>query len=173
MKILSPDNTTVDINLIPDETNDYVRFSVLDLSKREDYDFYFQPLVYLETFNAPAVVLDIGGKTVQMPLLEPPNDWKILVGEPFIGELEPVSLEDLNSRDFSAFVFNPISSFMHSFQPVKIVDTYFDIKWHIPNMTTNYVLTVPLSDGPKPDCIYMVSGPTSRKFESVSIGDIL
>lgn len=173
MYILTPDNKPLKMDLIPDSIDEDIRYSVLDINNRKNYDFYFHPLVFLESYNAPAVVLQIGDNFVKMPCVEPPNDWKILIGEPEIGQIEAVSLEDINSRDFSAFCFNPISSYRPSYKPIRIVDTFPDIKWHMPTLQTNFILTVPLSSAPKPECVYFVTGATGRKLDSLDIGDII
>ena len=58
-------------------------------------DFFFVPLIYLESFSSPSAVLEImpgntsrdeGGK-IQMPL-----DWHILLGDPECGDLEILPL---------------------------------------------------------------------------------
>jgi hypothetical protein len=173
MYILTPENRSLNIELIPDKVDDDIRYSVLDLTNTKFYDFYFLPLVYLESFNAPSVVLQIGEHYIKMPCLEPPNDWKILIGEPELGMLEAVSLEDINSRDFMAFTFNPISSFRPAYAPIRIVDTFPDLKWFMPTLPTNYILTVPLENGEKPRCVYFVNGVTGRKVDSIDIADII
>ena len=172
MKLLTPENTTLDIDMIPDKIDEDIRYSVLDLQNNKNYDFYFLPLVYLESFNSPAVVLNIAGRLIKMPCIESPNDWKIIIGDPEIGKLEAISLEDINQRDFTAFSFNPISSFMYDFVQVDIVDTYNDIKWFMPTLPTNYVLTVPIEDGYKPKCVYFANGTTGRKLDYIDVGDI-
>lgn len=171
--ILTPENRSLQIELIPDKIDNDIRYSVLDINNSKNYDFYFLPLVYLESFNAPAVVLQIGQFYVKMPCLEPPNDWKILISDPEIGFLEAVSLEDINSRDFTAFCFNPISSFRPEYLPVRIVDTFPDLKWFLPTLPVNYILTVPLENKEKPKCVYFVNGVTGRKVDSLDISDIL
>ena len=67
---------------------------------------------------------------------------------------------------------NPISSFMYDFKPVRIIDTYNDIKWFMPTLPVNNVLTVPLNNKPKPDCVFFVNGVTGRKVDLIDIGDI-
>ena len=42
------------------EIDDDVRFSVLDNSDPKNPDFFFVPLIFLESFSAPAMVLEIG-----------------------------------------------------------------------------------------------------------------
>lgn len=173
MYILTPENKALNIELIPDKIDEDIRYSVLDLNNNKNYDFYFLPLVYLESFNAPAVVLQIGNHLIKMPCLEPPYDWKIMIGEPEMGVIEAVSLEDVNSRDFKAFCFNPISSFRPEYLDVSIVDTFPDLKWFFPTLHNNYILTVPLENKEKPKCIFFVNGITGRKVDSIDISDIL
>ena len=68
MKILTLDNTCFSLNNLPEELEEDVRFSVLDNSDPNEPDFFFMPLIFLESFSSPAIVLDIGGQEVQMPL---------------------------------------------------------------------------------------------------------
>ncbi|MGA1436552.1 MAG: hypothetical protein ACO35F_03645, partial [Ilumatobacteraceae bacterium] len=44
------------------------RFSVLDNSDPTDPDFFFVPLVFLESFNSPAIVMEINGNEILMPI---------------------------------------------------------------------------------------------------------
>ena len=76
MKILTLDNTCFSLNNLPEELEEDVRFSVLDNSDPNEPDFFFMPLIFLESFSSPAIVLDIGGQEVQMPL-----DWNLAVGD--------------------------------------------------------------------------------------------
>ena len=64
------------LNNLPDELEEDVRFSVLDNSDPKDPDFFFIPLIFLESFSAPAIVLEINGHEVMMPV-----DWHIAVGD--------------------------------------------------------------------------------------------
>ena len=73
MKILTIENETYDIDCVPDEIDD-IRYCVLDGSDPEFIDFYFLPLIFLESFYAPAICLQIGEYNIQMPM-----DWSILL----------------------------------------------------------------------------------------------
>jgi len=86
MRILTLDNTSYSMDSIPDEI-DEVRFCVLDNSDPKDPDYFYIPLIFLESFNSPALVLRIGNNTIRMPV-----DWQILIGEPDFGDLEVVPL---------------------------------------------------------------------------------
>ena len=54
-------------------------------------DFFFVPLIYLESFSSPAAVLEIDNAKIQMPL-----DWHILLGDPECGDFEILPLTSLN-----------------------------------------------------------------------------
>jgi len=76
MQILTLDNELFSLNNLPDEVDEHTRFAVLDNSDPKEPDFFFMPLVFLESFNAPAMVLRIGNDEVTMPI-----DWSIAVGD--------------------------------------------------------------------------------------------
>ena len=76
MKILTLNNRSFDLNELPEEVDEDTRFSVLDNSNPQEPDFFFMPLIFLESFNSPAILLRIGGHEVQMPL-----DWCMVVGD--------------------------------------------------------------------------------------------
>ena len=102
MKILTADNTCFEMNEMPDYVED-LRFCVFDNLDPKDPDYFFIPLIFLETFNDPALVLRIGKHLVKMPY-----NWQIVIGEPDFGDLEVIPLTRLNDRSFKAFCFNPI-----------------------------------------------------------------
>lgn len=163
--ILTVDNVPYNLDEMPTDVDD-VRFCILDNSNPKDCDFYYVPLIFLESFISSALILRIGNYTVKMPL-----DWNILIGSPQCGELEIVPLVSVINRDFDAFVSNPISGFMHQYLPIELVDLYTDIKWYLPKVKTGQLLAIPLSSGPKPDCAYFISDVT-RQTEVVDITQI-
>ena len=59
MQILTLENTTYLLNKVPDEVDEDMRFSVLDNSDPKNPDFFFVPLIYLESFSSPSAVLEI------------------------------------------------------------------------------------------------------------------
>lgn len=166
MRILTLDNTSYEMNEIPDEIED-LRFCVLDNSDPKDPDYFYIPLIFLESFNSPALVLKIGQWTVKMPI-----DWQLLIGEPDLGDLEVVPLTSINDRGFSVFTFNPMSSFKPEFYPVEVVDIYQDVKWYFPKLKPGQMLAVPLEHGKeKPLCAYFVKD-ISRQSEVVNYGRV-
>lgn len=165
MRILTLDNTSFEMNAIPDDVGD-LRFSVLDNSDPRDPDYFFIPLIFLESFNSPALVLRVGQNIVKMPV-----DWQILIGEPDLGDLEVVPLTSINDRGFSVFTFNPLSSFRPEFQSIEIVDIYQDVKWYFPKLKPGQMLAVPLSENDESMCAFFVKD-ISRQSEVVDYSKI-
>lgn len=162
MRILNLDNTSFDMNELPDEVED-LRFAVLDNSDPNNPDYFFIPLIFLESFNAPAVVLDIAGKIIRMPV-----DWKILIGEKEIGDLEMLNLSSLNDRGFRAFTFNPLTSYTSDYLDIKIVDLYSDVKWYFPKLKQGQILAIPIDEGENPRCVFCAK-EINRQNEVVNI----
>ena len=160
MRILTLDNTSYSMDSIPDEI-DEVRFCVLDNSDPKDPDYFYIPLIFLESFNAPALVLRIGEYTLRMPM-----DWQILIGEPDMGDLEVLPLTSINDRGFKVFQFNPLTSFRPSFPDIEILDVYHEVSWYAPKLKNGQMLAVPLNNDPDPDCVYFVKD-VSRNCEIV------
>jgi hypothetical protein len=168
MKILTLDNRSFDLNELPDEVEEDTRFSVLDNSNPSDPDFFFMPLIFLESFNSPAILLNIGGYEIQMPL-----DWCMLVGDSECGsDPEVLPLTSINERGFEAFIMNPIGGFRCEYLPVEIVNIYQDVKWYFPKMRNGQLLTVPLNDDDNPPCAYFVK-EVSRQSEVLQLNELI
>ena len=160
MRILTLDNEAYPMDQIPEEI-DEVRFCVLDNSDPSDPDYYYIPLIFLESFNSPALVLKIGENIIRMPV-----DWQLLIGEPDFGDLEVIPLTSINDRGFNVFCFNPLSSFRPEFKQVEIVDIYQDVKWYFPKLKPGQMLAVPLTEGKEPLCVFFIKD-ISRQSEVV------
>jgi len=165
MRILTLENQPFDMTGLPEEIED-LRFSVLDNSDAKNPDFFFIPLIFLESFNSSALVLRIAGKQIRMPL-----DWQILIGEAEFGDLEVVPLTSINDRGFKAFSFNSLSSFRPEFLEIEIEDIFQDVKWYFPKLRPGQLLAVPIEEGEKPRCVYFVND-ISRQSEVVDYGKI-
>ena len=166
MKILQLDtNRSYNLETLPDEIGD-LRFAIFDNSDPTNPDYFFIPLIYLESFSSPALVLRIGEHTVKMPM-----DWQLLIGEHDTGDLEVLPLTSLNDRGFDAFTFNPLSSPKPDFIPIDVVDIYTEVKWYFPKIKSGQMLAVPLTNGPKPMCAYFVKD-ISRQCEQVDYGSV-
>jgi len=168
MQILTLENKLFSLNNLPEEVDENTRFAVLDNSNPAEPDFFFMPLIFLESFNAPAIVLQIGDEEVTMPI-----DWNIAVGDSSSScEIEILPLTSLNDRGFEALVFNPLSSFRIEFKPIKIVNFYNDVKWYFPKMKNGQLLATPTSSKDKPDCAYFVK-EISRQNEIILLDRLL
>jgi len=145
-----------------------VRFAVLDNSDPKNPDFFFIPLVFLESFSAPAMVLNINGKEVTMPI-----DWNIAVGDSESGnDLEVLPLTSINNRGFEAFLFNPLTSYQCQFGSIEVVNFYNDVKWYFPKMKNGQLLALPIEEGENPLCAYFVKDIT-KQSELIDYGKIL
>lgn len=160
LRILTLENEKYELDVLPEEIED-MRFSVLDNSNNQSPDYMWIPLIFLESYSSPALVLNIGGNKIKMPV-----GWQILIGEPGIGELEVLPLTSINDRGFKAFQFNPLTDFRPSFVDIEIVDVYQDVAWFSPKLKNGQILCVPIEDGPKPQCVYFVKD-ISRSCELV------
>jgi hypothetical protein len=160
MRILTLDNEHFNLETLPDEIDD-LRFAILDNSNPQNVDYHYIPLIFLESFSSPALVLKIGDTIVKMPV-----DWQILIGEPEMGDLETLPLTSINDRGFKAFEFNPLSAFRPSFLDIEILDIYHDVTWYAPRLKNGQFLCVPIDDGIKPRCVYFVK-EVSRNCEIV------
>lgn len=161
MKILTLDkNESYELDHLPEEVDD-MRFAILDNSNPQEPDYHYIPLIFLESFNSPALVLKVGTSFVRMPI-----DWQILIGEPDLGDLEVLPLTAINDRGFKAFQFNPLSSFRPSFLDIEIIDVYQEVAWYAPKLKNGQMLCVPITDGPSPECVYFVKD-ISRNCETI------
>jgi hypothetical protein len=168
MRILTLENQCFLLNNLPDEIEEDIRFSVLDNSNPQDPDFFFIPLIFLESFSAPAMVMEINGNEIMMPI-----DWSIAVGDAMSGnDLEVLPLTSINDRGFEAFLFNPLSSFKTEFGEIKITNFYNDVKWYFPKMKNGQLLSVPITNGKKPLCAYFVKD-ISRQSELIDYSKLL
>ena len=160
MRILTLDNVVYDLDTLPDEVED-MRFAIFDNSDPANPDYHYIPLIFLESFNSPALVLRVGEHSIKMPM-----DWQILIGEPDLGDLEMLPLTSINDRGFRAFEFNPMSSFRPSFPDIEILDVYHDVTWFAPKLRNGQMLAVPIEDAHQPSCVYFVKD-ISRNCEIV------
>ena len=168
MQILTLENEALDLNTLPDQIEEDIRFSVLDNSDKENPDFFFIPLIFLESFSSPGVVLKVGETEIQMPI-----DWHIAVGCSESGnDLEVLPLTSIGDRGFEAFLFNPMASFKPEFGEVKVINYYNDVKWYFPKMKNGQLLSVPITDGADPKCAFFVKD-ISRQSELIDYAALL
>ena len=150
MRILTVDNETYDLDDVPELIDD-LRYGVLDYSDPKTVDYFFIPLICLESFYSPAAVLQVGDYTINVPL-----DWSIVICDPEVGNPEVISLMGLNDRGFTTLAMNPLTGYSPKYLDVNIINVYTDVKWHAPKLKFGHILSVPLGDGKNPECIYLV-----------------
>ena len=160
MRILTLDNQPYDLDTLPEEVDD-MRFAILDNSDPANPDYHYIPLIFLESFTSPALVLRIGEDEIKMPV-----DWQVLIGEPDLGDLEMLPLTSINDRGFKVFQFNPLTSFRPSFLDIEIIDVYHELTWYAPKLKNGQMLAVPINDWEQPDCVYFVKD-ISRNCEVI------
>jgi hypothetical protein len=68
MQILTLDNVCYKLSNLPDQIDEEIHFSVLDNSDAKNPDFFFIPLIFIESFSSPAIVMEINGKEIMMPV---------------------------------------------------------------------------------------------------------
>lgn len=149
-RILTPENLPYDLDKIPEEVED-VRYCVLNCADKNDIDFYFLPLIFLESFFAHCIVLELGKYKVRMPI-----DWSIIVCDENYTSLEVVELTKLNDRGFHTPVFNPLKHFVPMTEEIVMTDIFAEVKWYMPKLRNGNILVVPLEDGPTPNCALFV-----------------
>ena len=149
MKILTLDNVTYKLEKIPEYVDENLRFAVLDNSDPNEPDFFYIPLIFLESFNAPAAVLQIGDHKIKMPL-----DWKMLIGEAGQQEMHVLPITSLNDRGFEVLTINPLTHKMIQSKEVKIINVFQEVKWYFPKLKHGHIIAVPLSDAPNSPCVF-------------------
>jgi len=167
-KILTLNNYSFDLNELPEEVEEDARFSVLDNSDPKEPDFFFMPLIFLESFNSPAILMRIGEHEVKMPL-----DWSMLVGDSeCLSDPEVLPLTSINERGFEAFIMNPIKGYRYDWAPVEIINIYQDVRWYFPKMKNGQLLSIPLHDEENPPCAFFVK-EISRQSEVLELAKLM
>ena len=168
MRILTLEDKSFRLDDLPDQIEDDVRFAVLDNSDPKEPDFFFVPLIFLESFSSPAIVMEINGHELMMPV-----DWNIAVGDSTTGnDLEVLPLTSINDRGFETFLFNPLTSYKLDFGTLRIINFYNDVKWYFPKMKNGQLLSVPITEGKNPQCAFFVKD-ISRQSETIDYSQLL
>jgi hypothetical protein len=139
------------MNLVTSDLDFDLRYCVLDYSNTNDVEFYFPPMVFLDTFPRASADLQIGRYRIQMPL-----DWSIVIADKNFGNMEIIELKDLRDRPFEAFIMNPITSYMPDFGEIVHVNNFPDVTWTMPKLKFGHILAVPLEHKPNPPCALFI-----------------
>jgi len=78
------------------------------------------------------------------------------VCDPMVGDPEVLPVTSLNDRGFKAFVFNPLTGFLPSFDEIEIINIYQEVKWYFPKLKFGHILAVPLGESDNSPCAYFV-----------------
>lgn len=166
MKILSTNNQPYSMNDIPDEVED-VQFCILDYSDKDNVDYQFIPLLFMETFHSPCAELQIGKHIVTMPI-----DWSIIIADKNSGAIEPLELTKLNDRPFNVFCLNPINGFYPEFLEIKIKNIHPEFKWFFPKLKNGHIIAIPLEDKESPLCAFFVHD-VNKLPDELDIGQLV
>jgi hypothetical protein len=150
LRVLNAENIPYSLDGVPDQIDD-IRYCVFDNTDPNDADFYFPPLIFMESFHSPAVCLKIGQHQLQIPM-----DWHLLVTDSERGEVDVMPITSLNNRGFMALVTNPLKNNFIQACEIEITDIYQDVKWYFPRLKHGHMLCVPMSDSPESPCILIV-----------------
>lgn len=168
MQILTVENKFYDLTHLPDVLEEDIRYAVLNNSVPTNPDFFFLPLVIVDIFSSPALVLQVGDNEITVPV-----DWSIAVGDSLSGnDVEIIPLTSLNDRGFEAFCYNPLTSFRVEYKPVKIINFYNDVKWYFPHLKQNNLLAYPISHQDESLCVYIIKD-VSRQNEIIDLHKLL
>jgi hypothetical protein len=155
---LTVENTVYDLNVVQDwEEGNYnddineLRFCVFDAADDKTSDWYWVPLVFLESFYSPAICLKIGEHNIQVPL-----DWSVMICDSDLTALEVIPLASLNNRGFQCVTINPFTSNKPESAEIKITNIYQDVKWYTPKIKPGHILAVPLTNQADPLCAFFV-----------------
>lgn len=167
MRILTVENRVYDLDSVPDRIDD-IRYCIFDTTDKNYMDYYFLPLVFLESFHAPAICLKIGEYNIQMPM-----DWSILASDEEFGGIEIIPLASplLNNRGFVSPVFNPMKNTIPEPAEIQITNIYQDVKWYFPKLKNGHILVVPLEQKEFPKCAMFVK--EINKVHDIDFTDLL
>lgn len=150
MRILTPDNTTFTMEEIPNYNADLM-YGVMDYSNKDDVDYYFLPLIFLDSYPRAGANLRIGDHNVVVPL-----DWSLVIIDRESAIVETMEIKSINDREFDALCVNPISGFTPSFLPITVTDIYQEINWFTPKLKNGHFLVVPLEETDEPLCALFI-----------------
>jgi hypothetical protein len=167
MIVLTAENTTFDLNTLGVVLTQDIRFAVFDYADKQNPDYYFRSLVMTESFNSFGVELAIGKYSIQVP-----SEWSLVLADPETADVEIIPVDEINNRDFHAFVFNPINGYYPQYKPAIPVDIFTDVRWVTPRLSLHNFLVLPLVPGESPDCILMINEKDQKKIPPLTIDQI-
>lgn len=139
------------------------QFTVVDLGSDLNHtnksDIIFPKLIFLEEHVSSAVLCDVGGYEVLLPL-----SWYIFIGDEESAEIELIPITELNARTFQTIVTHPVEGFRHHFIDIRIKKVLIDYDWVLPKIKNGQALAVPFTE--KNMCLYLAN--SSSKIPTIS-----
>lgn len=153
MKILTVEEKQIDLSEIGDSIP-VTHYAVVDLGSDMNTlgaaDITFPKLLYITDQTSHAVVCDIEGVEVTLPL-----SWNLFIGDEDSAEVEALPITELNARNFQVILTNPASGFRHRFADIRIKTVLIEYEWTMPRLKNGQALAVPINS--KNECLYITS----------------
>ena len=149
MQILTPENKSYNLDRVPNYVDD-VRYCIFNTNS-DSKDYFWVPLTFIESYETPSALLQIGPHKIQMPL-----DWSIIVCDEHYTEVEAIPITSLNDRGYFSFAHNPLRHLAPDPLEISISAVWASVHWYVPRLTKGAVLAVPLEEGESPKCAYFV-----------------
>ena len=107
MRILTLDNKCYKLEHLPDELTEDIRFAVLDNSDPKNPDFFYIPLIFLESFNSPAMVMEINGKEIPVDNFAHALEEVLQISERSFTKSRYKGLGEMNAEQLWDTTMNP------------------------------------------------------------------
>jgi len=169
MHMLTLENRSMDVDSIgTDEDN--LNFWVLEYTGNDNTDYYAKPLLFLETFSDIRLEVRIGPYSFHMP-----KDWSILCSDAELGSAELIQpkMPGFNEKQFTAFLYNPMTGFKPEYMVVEVISPLPETKWVFPKLKFGQMLCVPLTHGPAPLCAMITHQKNNKVPEIINMDYVL
>lgn len=161
MNILTLEGKQLNLNNI-DDVIPITQYTIVDLGSdlnhNNEIDIIFPRLMFIAEQTGAAVLCDIGGSEIILPL-----SWNLFVGDEDSAEVELVPISEINARSFYALMTNPINGFRHKFEEVRIKRVLIDYDWVVPKLKNGQALPIPINA--KNECIFIT--PSTSKIPQI------
>lgn len=165
MLLLDNKNEIIDTDKISKQCH----YSVLKCKDKDNTDFFYELMPYIEEFTSCKIEVQIGERyNIQVPF-----QWSILCSDGDV--LESMAFPDFFGRQFSAFCMNPIDGGSPLYMNIELGEIVDSVSWTSPVVSDKEFLVVPVGyDNMRPNkgpiCVML----TPHKIDiKRSVGDII
>jgi len=144
-----PFNIQTNLNLLKERR---IMFSVYDCSVKNNYDFFFLPLIYLESFKTDVAILKFNDNFLYIPI-----NYRIMIGEKDYDKIENISIFESFSGIFYAVCLNPLNCYTLDFLKIEIVSILNDVNWLFPKVKNYNYIVYPIENKYSPKCIIVAN----------------